>query len=226
LADSEPGLAALAQASVRGVLLLGPRAGRRAMQLVAHAAADPAQPHTRTGYGFDLHAKRRISARDKAGREQLCRYILRPPLSHSRLERLADGRLRLRLKTPWRDGTTHLVLTPLELMQKLVPLVWPPRFHRLRYHGVFAPNAKLRGAVVPEPPAAEVCEHGEVEPANASYGQRKTWAALLARVFELDVLECPKCKSRMQRIAFITTADAIRKILDAVGHAADSPAAA
>ena len=49
---------------------------------------------------------------------------------------------------------------------------------------------------------------------------------MMKRVFELDVLECPKCKSRMQRIAFITEADVIARILDSVGHAADSPIAA
>jgi hypothetical protein len=29
----------------------------------------------------------------------------------------------LKLKTPWRDGTTHLVMTPLEFMQRLAALV-------------------------------------------------------------------------------------------------------
>ena len=28
----------------------------------------------------------------------------------------------LKLKTPWRDGTTHLVMSPLELMQRLAAL--------------------------------------------------------------------------------------------------------
>jgi len=35
----------------------------------------------------------------------------------------------LKLKTPWRDGTTHLVMSPLEFMQRLAALVPRPRLH-------------------------------------------------------------------------------------------------
>jgi hypothetical protein len=48
----------------------------------------------------------------------------------------------LKLKTPWRDGTTHLVMSPLEFMQRLAALVPRPRLHLIRFHGVLAPNAK------------------------------------------------------------------------------------
>ncbi len=55
--------------------------------------------------------------------------------------------------------------------------------------------------------------------------RRLGWAKLMARVWDLDVLECPKCRSRMQCIAFITEARVIRRILDSVGLPADSPRA-
>jgi hypothetical protein len=32
----------------------------------------------------------------------------------------------LQLKSPWRDGTTHIVMSPLELMQRLAALVPRP----------------------------------------------------------------------------------------------------
>ena len=38
-------------------------------------------------------------------------------------------------------------LLPFEFLDRLAELVPPPRKHRLRYHGVFAPNHKLRRAV-------------------------------------------------------------------------------
>ena len=41
---------------------------------------------------------------------------------------------------PWRDGTTHLRMTPLEFMQRLAALVPRPRLHLIRFHGVLAPN--------------------------------------------------------------------------------------
>ena len=62
----------------------------------------------------------------------------------------AAGQVVLKLKTPWRDGTTHLVMSPLEFMQRLAALVPRPRLHLIRFHGVLAPNAKLRALVVPQ----------------------------------------------------------------------------
>ncbi len=49
----------------------------------------------------------------------------------------------LKLKSPWRDGTSHLVMSPLQFMQRLAALVQRPRLHLIRFHGVLAPNAKL-----------------------------------------------------------------------------------
>ena len=40
-----------------------------------------------------------------------------------------------------------LLLTPLELLQRIARLIPPPRIHRHRYHGVLAPNARLRARV-------------------------------------------------------------------------------
>ncbi len=61
----------------------------------------------------------RVEAHGRQRLEQLCRYITRPPLSDERVPLNAAGQLKLKPKTPWRDGTTHLVMSPLELMQRL-----------------------------------------------------------------------------------------------------------
>ncbi len=53
------------------------------------------------------------------------------------------------LKTPYRDGTTHIILSPLEFMQRLAALVPRPRLNLIRFHGVLAPNAKLRAEIIP-----------------------------------------------------------------------------
>ena len=53
---------------------------------------------------------------------------------------------------------------------------------------------------------------------------RAPWAKLLARVFAVDVLACPRCTTgRMQRIAFITMSSAIRAILASVGLSTAPP---
>jgi hypothetical protein len=54
----------------------------------------------------------------------------------------------LQLKSPYRDGTTHIVMSPLQFMQRLTALVPPPRLHLIRFHGVLVPHATLRAALV------------------------------------------------------------------------------
>ena len=90
---------------------------------------------------------------------------------------------------PWRDGTTHLRMTPLEFMQRLAALVPRARLHLIRFHGVLAPNASLRGALVPGPAQdtrVPSGEHAQGAPA------RMGWARLLKRVFDLDLEHCPQ----------------------------------
>ena len=99
--------------------------------------------------------------------ERLCRYITRPALSDERVQLNAAGQVELQLKTPWRDGTTHLVMSPLEFMQRLAALVPRPRLHLIRYHGVLAPNAKLRAQVVPQGPLAHAPAATEAAAAGA-----------------------------------------------------------
>ena len=68
-------------------------------------------------------------------------------MASERLALTASGQVRYTLKTPYRDGTTHIVLEPLDLMARLAALVPPQRMHLTRFHGVFAPHSKLRAAV-------------------------------------------------------------------------------
>jgi hypothetical protein len=74
--------------------------------------------------------------------ERLCRYVSRPPVAADRLALTPSGHVRYTLETPYRDGTTQLVLEPLELMARLAALVPPPRMHLTRYHGLFAPHSR------------------------------------------------------------------------------------
>jgi putative transposase len=69
---------------------------------------------------FDcVHAGVSIRAEDRKGLERLLRYAGRPPISADRLEQLPDGRLSYRLKTPWKNGATHVLFEPLEFMARL-----------------------------------------------------------------------------------------------------------
>jgi hypothetical protein len=64
-------------------------------------------------------------------------------LSDERVQLNAAGLVVLKLKTPWRDGTTHL-LSPLDFMQCLAARVPRPRLHLIRFHGVLAPVEAAR----------------------------------------------------------------------------------
>jgi len=66
-----------------------------------------------------------------------------------RLSLTSQGQLRYMLKTPYRDGTTHVVFEPLDFMARLAALVPRPRAHLTRYHGVFAPHSRWRAEVTP-----------------------------------------------------------------------------
>jgi hypothetical protein len=139
--------------------------------------------------GFSLHAAVRCAADDRQALEQLCRYITRPALANERVQTNAAGQVVLKLKTAWRDGTTHLVMSPLEFMQRLAALVPRPRLHLIRFHGVLAPNAKLRALVVPqEVPQVPETPAQQATPAaceaNCAHHRavRLSWAKLLKRV--------------------------------------------
>jgi len=157
LARDEPLLATLARASLRTRIATGPHAGERWRRLGDRVEPqdtddDPeASRRVPEQGGMSLHAEVAVPARDRRRLERLCHYVARPALASDRLEERPDGRLALRLKTRWRDGTTHILMEPHELLERLVPLIPPPRAHQVRYHGVLAPCASARDRVVPGP---------------------------------------------------------------------------
>ena len=71
-------------------------------------------------------------------------------------ERLAltpSGQVRYALKSPYRDGTTHLVLEPLDLMARLAARVPPSRMHLTRR----AITGCSRSRSTPAPAARDGC---------------------------------------------------------------------
>ncbi len=181
-----------------------------------------------------IDASVRIEGDDRAGVERLLRYCARPPFALERLHAPAgiasltssDARLVYRLPKPTPDGRTELRLTPLELLERLALLIPPPRLHRHRYHGVLAPNAKLRAAVVaigrPEVEASEAEATGPVPVHDASGDDgpdqpadpaRIRWAVLLARIYGVLPLLCPGCGGQMKILAFLTDPPVVSKIL-------------
>jgi hypothetical protein len=209
-------------------IAFGPRAGQKVLtvQGTMPRNADFKQNLCADISGFSLHAAVRCGADERQALEQLCRYITRPALANERVQTNAAGQVVLKLKTPWRDGTTHLVMSPLEFMQRLAALVPRPRLHLIRFHGVLAPNAKLRALVVPQEPQApaQAAPPAECE-ANCAHHRpvRLSWAKLLKCVFELDLKHCPNCGGELKIIAAILEQPVIEKILTHLGLQARAP---
>ena len=111
-------------------------------------------------------------------------------------------------------------------MQRLAALVPRPRLHLIRFHGVLAPNAKLRALVVPagSGEAADGSETTATESGCAHASPARIgWARLLKRVFEIDVEPCPNCGGKLKIIAAILEAAVIERILAHLGLQARAP---
>jgi hypothetical protein len=234
--NSQPLLAELYGASASGRVAIGPRAGRRIVKVgdaVDLEECDIAvSPRCASVSGVNLHANVCISAHDRMRLERLCRYAARPPVAAERLSVLPDGRLLYRLKRRWRDGTTHVIFEPPELIEKLAALVPAPRFNLIRYNGVLAPSASWRPHVIPASPEPSddfnshpgcTAKKQQLQNNVVCRPRRYAWAELLKRVFSVDVLKCDRCGGRMRILCAINPPGAIQKILDCLGLPSKPP---
>lgn len=179
------------------------------------------------GGGFSLDASVCIEGHDRAGLERLLRYCARPPFALEHLHTLDAGHLLYHNPKPRSDSPRELVLTPMELIDKIAALIPLPRAHRHRYYGVLAPNSPLRGAVTALAPLPVVVQpEAEATAADAPPHRAAShylWAMLLARIYETLPLVCPLCQSPMRIIAFITDGSTVRRILDHLGESSSPP---
>lgn len=149
---------------------------------------------------------------------------------------------------PGPGGSVRLLVTPLELIDRLAALIPPPRRHRHRYYGVLAPNAPLRavvtalagakenpplsaamtGAVLATEPGATVQNASDDVGEERAYRKaaRYVWALLLGRIYEVLPLVCPKCGGDMRIIAFINEGPVTREILGHLGEPTTAPSLA
>ena len=187
-------LGRLQGASLLGRVTAGPKAGWRVVRVRGMPVACARHRELCVeAQGFNLHAGVHVIARRRGRLLSLCRYVLRPPLSNDRLELREDGRVLLKLKRAWEDGTQALLLSPEDLLGRLAAIVPPPRRHTIHYHGVLAPHAGDRGAVVPELEEEAVVLEPAMESVPSSKKkrprrERMKWAELLQRTFAAGTL--------------------------------------
>ena len=169
--------------------------------------------------GFSLHAAVATQAHERKKLERICRYIARPAVAEPRLSLTKSGNARYELKTPYRDGTTHVIFEPLDFMARLAALVPKPRVNLTRYHGVFAPNSAHRAQITPS-------QRGRGSKQNTgtstlmlddkSFIEKRaamTWAQRLKRVFNIEIEVCRHCQGQVKIIACIEDPAVIERIL-------------
>jgi len=209
--DIEPNssLDHLQAASINYRIAIGPHAGRKALTLYSVPPLEEASsnPLLARRSGFSLHAATVCEAWQRSRLERLCRYITRPPIATKRLSVDDRGRVVYRCKHPFRDGSTHIVLEPLDFIARLAALVPRPRVNLTRFHGVFAPNFKHRDRIVPQRTQRTVDGDKPLAPMS--------WMQRLKRVFAIDIETCPECGGKLRVIVCIEDPPLIAKIL---GH--------
>ena len=124
--------------------------------------------------------------------------------------------MRYQLKTPYSDGTTHVLFEPLDFIARLAALVPKPRVNLTRFHGVFAPNSAHRAQVTKAGRGKGATGQAAAETDDRTPAERRasmTWAQRLKRVFGIDIETCSVCGGAMRIIACIEDPVVIEKIL-------------
>ncbi len=123
---------------------LGPRlpTGAGASMGAQSSILAPEQSKPRCGPGWPPRPGKGAS---RWGRGPALAYAARvsprPPVAQDRLEWTEHGQVRLALRRPSSDGTTHLLFDPVELLERLAALTPRLRVNLILYHGVLGARA-------------------------------------------------------------------------------------
>jgi hypothetical protein len=115
-ANNETPMNQLLGSSITYRIAMGPQQGRKVFTLQTLPDCGDDQLASKVGKvaGFSLHAGVAALAHERDKLQRLCRYIARPAISTKRLSMTRNGQVRYALKTPWRNGTTHVIFGPLD----------------------------------------------------------------------------------------------------------------
>jgi hypothetical protein len=128
-----------------------------------------------------------------------------------------------------------IVLSPEDLVVRLVAAIPPPRFHLVRYFGILSSHSRCRREVVPRSPP----EPTAIRPAPAAGDQlelalverddeaepprRNRWAWLIAHVFRADVETCARCGGPMRWVEAAASRKSAARLLAKLGLAPQPP---
>jgi len=169
----------------------------------------------------------RLEAGDHHARQALAQYIARAPLSLQKLtyDRSGGKVLYHTSYNPYFKQNTSLWSAP-DFIASLAQFIPPWGVRYIHYYGLYssrckaqwqrwphlarvAPQGWHQSHMEPMSPQADATEPTTVPHAAC----RSAWARLIAEVYEVDPMLCPRCGSQMRLIAVITDPAEVRKIL-------------
>ena len=165
--------------------------------------------------GFSVHGEQRLLPSEGDRLERLGRYVTRPALSTGAVTIRDDGRVEVATPPDPRTGSESIVL------DALIP---DARKHLVRYYGAYSHRHRGRARRADAHARAEPVRSSDLpavalppvvpaEPGSAEARRRSAWARVLQKVFEVDPLLCPRCKTEMKVVAWITDPLVIGRIL-------------
>ena len=177
-------------------------------------------PHS----GFHVHVGPAVTDIRDAARIGL--YIVRPSASAGRLQ-LADDAGWLKylakgsLPHPYADSLFEPnaeVFDSLDWIARLTSHIPDKGAQTIHYYGACSnvSRGKRRKAQRSTGSQPQTAKTGRADEPDSDWlkERRKSWAALIKLIYEVDPLLCPKCKQPMPVIAFIREGAVIDKILD------------
>lgn len=191
-----------------------------------------AWPHS----GFHVHNGVRIEADDDRGRLQLARYAARAPLSLNRMTYdLDEGTVTIASdKTQGPTAGIHR-FDALEFLARLLAHVPRKGEILVRYCGAYSVRRRAawreRGILGPRPAHDGNAEPGTSEPEEPLptperiRAMRTRWAQLLRRIWDVDILACPKCGGAMVVLDFTLDPSAIASTLRSLRNKGNDPRA-
>jgi len=172
--------------------------------------------------GFSVHNRVYVPAGDSQGLEALVRYMMRSPVSLSRLRFTPGSHEVVDAHKRGHDEpkqTESERIDAMEFLARVLVQIPDPRRHSVRYYGAYsnAARGKRKKAATPAEPSApgEAPEDATTPEGADRAALKRRWAEMIRRVYEVDPLVCPRCGGEMRVIGFITQPALIKRIL---GH--------
>ncbi|MCG8346369.1 MAG: transposase [Chloroflexales bacterium] len=179
----------------------------------------------------------------QSSRENLTEYIARPPISLKKI-RYEPFKGRVLFHTTYSEyfkQNVHM-FDALDFLAELTQHIPPQRLQLIRRYGLYASRIKGRWSEMPwvadrapegwkssHPTVSVGAEERGAEPLSENEeevdvdARKRAWARLLAKVYEVDPLVCPKCGADMTVIAIIEDPNEIKRILQHLVKIGRSP---